>query len=64
MRALMGVLRNEHGVYYVRKKVPKALEQAVAKSIGAKRTTVHSALVGLVAAGVVARAGDALVLRV
>ena len=29
----MGILKNKHGVYYVRKKVPKGLEQAVARAI-------------------------------
>lgn len=38
--------------------------RALAVSIGAKRSTVHNALVGLLAAGVVVRAGGALVLRV
>jgi hypothetical protein len=31
MRVAMGLLRNKHGVYYVRKKVPKRLERAVAQ---------------------------------
>jgi hypothetical protein len=30
----MGLLRNKHGVYYVRKKVPKQLEHAVARVLG------------------------------
>jgi len=30
----MGILKNKYGVYYVRKKVPKRLEQAVAQLLG------------------------------
>jgi hypothetical protein len=38
--------------------------RSLAAISGAKRATVHNALCGLLAAGMVARAGDALVLRV
>jgi hypothetical protein len=31
MRAMSGVSKNRHGVYYVRKKVPKWLEQPTAE---------------------------------
>src|SRR5215510_12178493 len=31
MRALMGVIKDRHGTYYARKKVPKGLEEAVAR---------------------------------
>ncbi|MFY9772545.1 MAG: hypothetical protein WAK04_20215 [Xanthobacteraceae bacterium] len=31
MRISMSIMKNEHGVYHVRKKVPKALEQSVAQ---------------------------------
>jgi hypothetical protein len=31
MRAMSGVSKNRHGVYYVRKKVPKGLEQPTAE---------------------------------
>jgi integrase len=34
MRAMSGVSKNRHGVYYVRKKVPKWLEQATAEVLG------------------------------
>ena len=34
MRAMNGVSKNRHGVYYVRKKVPKQLEQATAEILG------------------------------
>ena len=34
MRAMNGVSKNRHGVYYVRKKVPKQLEQATAEVLG------------------------------
>ena len=34
MRAMSGVSKNRHGVYYVRKKVPKQLEQATAEVLG------------------------------
>jgi hypothetical protein len=30
MRVGMGLIKNEHGVYHVRRKVPKALEEATA----------------------------------
>jgi hypothetical protein len=30
----MGLLRNKHGVFYVRRKVPKPLEHAVAQVLG------------------------------
>ena len=31
MRVLMGLIKDRHGTYYARKKVPKALEAAVAR---------------------------------
>jgi hypothetical protein len=34
MRAMSGVAKNRHGVYYVRKKVPKLLEQSTAEVLG------------------------------
>jgi hypothetical protein len=34
MRAMNGVSKNRHGVYYVRKKVPKRLEQPAAEFLG------------------------------
>src|SRR5215471_12159536 len=34
MRAMNGVSKNRHGVYYARKKVPKQLEQATAEVLG------------------------------
>src|SRR5215475_101129 len=34
MRAMNGVSKNRHGVYYVRKKVPKRLEQPTAEFLG------------------------------
>jgi integrase len=34
MRAMSGVSKNRHGVYYVRKKVPKRLEQPTAEFLG------------------------------
>ena len=40
MRVLMGILKNTHGVYYVRKKVPKGLEEAVARVTAAPRQRV------------------------
>ena len=40
MRVLMGILKNRHGVYYVRKKVPKGLEEAVARVTAAPRPRV------------------------
>jgi hypothetical protein len=40
----------------------RASARTVAKLIGGKKSTVHSALAGLIAAGVVAKAGTALVL--
>ena len=40
MRVSMGIMRNEHGVYHVRKKVPKALEEAVARATGAAKSRI------------------------
>jgi hypothetical protein len=34
MRVGMGLIKNEHGVYHVRRKVPKALEVATARAMG------------------------------
>jgi integrase len=36
----MGILKNNHGVYYVRKKVPRGLEEAVARVTGASRSSI------------------------
>ena len=36
----MGLIKNEHGVWHVRKKVPKALEAATATVIGASKPRV------------------------
>jgi hypothetical protein len=33
MKVMNGVSKNRHGVYYVRKKVPKQLEQATAEAL-------------------------------
>jgi len=40
VRVGMGPIKNEHGVYHVRKKVPKALEEATATVMGASKTRV------------------------
>jgi integrase len=40
MRAIMGVLKNRHGTYVVRKKVPKGHEEAVARVLADGRTKV------------------------
>src|SRR5262245_47239672 len=40
MRVIMGVLRSKDGVYYVRKKVPAKLEQAVPAVLGISRPRV------------------------
>jgi len=37
MRVTMGILKNEHGVYYVRKKVPQGLQEATAQVRGKGR---------------------------
>ena len=37
MRVSMGIVKNSHGVYHERKKVPKALEEAVALVIGCNK---------------------------
>jgi hypothetical protein len=34
MRFGMGLIKNEHGVFHVRRKVPKALEVATARVMG------------------------------
>jgi hypothetical protein len=34
MRVLMGLIKDRHGTYYARKKVPKGLEEAVARMLG------------------------------
>src|SRR5260370_26635745 len=34
MRAIMGLIKNSHGVYHVRKKVPKRLEEVTARILG------------------------------
>ena len=40
MRVGMGLIKNEHGVWHVRKKVPKALEAATATVTGASKARV------------------------
>jgi hypothetical protein len=40
MREIMGVWKNKDGVYYVRKKVPAKLEQAVSTVLGVSRPKV------------------------
>src|SRR5258706_14770942 len=40
MRVGMGLIKNEYGVYHVRRKVPKALEAAAARVIGAPKERV------------------------
>ena len=40
MRVGMGLIKNEHGVWHVRKKVPKALEGATATVVGASKPRV------------------------
>jgi hypothetical protein len=40
MRALMGVIKDRHGTYYARKKVPQKLEVAVAKIAGSTKPRV------------------------
>jgi hypothetical protein len=34
VRIGMGLIKNEHGVYHVRRKVPKGLEEATATVLG------------------------------
>ena len=40
MRVIMGVLKSKHGVYYVRKKVPPKLEEAVSRVLETSRPRV------------------------
>jgi integrase len=40
MRVGMGLIKNEHGVFHVRRKVPKALEVATAKAMGVPKERV------------------------
>src|SRR6201993_2940307 len=40
VRMGMGLIKNEHGVYHVRRKVPKGLEEATATVMGASKTRV------------------------
>ena len=40
MRVGMGVIKNEHGVYHVRRKVPKSLEGATATLMGVPKERV------------------------
>jgi hypothetical protein len=40
VRVGMGLIKNEHGVYHVRRKVPKALEEATATVMGVSKTRV------------------------
>ena len=42
MRFSMGVLKNKQGVYFVRRKVPKGLEEAVADVLGKGKAARHS----------------------
>jgi hypothetical protein len=40
VRVGMGLIKNEHGVYHVRRKVPKALEVATATVLGVSKARV------------------------
>jgi integrase len=40
MRVGMGLIKNEHGVFHVRRKVPKALEVATARALGVPKERV------------------------
>jgi integrase len=40
MRISMSIIKNEHGVFHVRKKVPKKLEAATAQALGASKPRV------------------------
>src|SRR5258705_12948810 len=40
MRIGMGLIKNEHGVFHVRRKVPKALEAATARAMGVPKERV------------------------
>ena len=40
MRVGMGLIKNEYGVYHVRRKVPKALEVATARAMGVPKERV------------------------
>ena len=40
MRIGMGLIKNEYGVYHVRRKVPKALEVATARAMGVPKERV------------------------
>ena len=40
MRIGMGLIKNEHGVFHVRRKVPKALEEATARVLGVPKERV------------------------
>ena len=40
MRISMSIIKNEHGVFHVRKKVPKKLEAATAQALGAPKPRV------------------------
>src|SRR5260370_38422586 len=40
MRISMNVIKNEHGVFHVRKKVPKKLEEAAATGMGSSKHRV------------------------
>jgi hypothetical protein len=40
VRVGMGLIKNEHGVYHVRRKVPKGLEVATARAMGASKERV------------------------
>ena len=40
MRISMGIVKNSHGVYHERRKVPKALEEAVALVTGSAKPRV------------------------
>ena len=41
MRVLMGLIKNEHGVYCARKKVPAQLQEAVAALLGGNKHNKH-----------------------
>jgi len=40
VRVGMGLIKNEHGVYHVRRKVPKGLEEATATVMGVSKSRV------------------------
>jgi hypothetical protein len=46
MRISMGIVKNQHGVYHLRKKVPKRLEAAVALVTGVSSVFLSQATRG------------------